>query len=78
MIKKGGAGQGALNQEPFIIIALAFGIEFIPFINVLPAWTAAIVIVIIKERIMALARLAGPAVIAGAIGKKIKEKKGTQ
>lgn len=72
-IKKGGAGASALNQTPFVIIAFALGIEFIPFINALPAWTAAIVAVIIKERITSLAQLAGPGTIAQQIGKKIEE-----
>ena len=45
----------------------------IPFINALPAWTAAVVVVILKERIVQLAQLAGPAVVAKAVGKKIAE-----
>lgn len=72
-IKKGGPGESVLNQAPFVIIAFALGIEFIPLVNTLPAWTAAIVIVIFKERIVQLAQLAGPAIIAKVIGKKIAE-----
>ncbi|MDO8560894.1 MAG: hypothetical protein Q7R91_01625 [bacterium] len=55
-IKKGGPGETTLNQAPFVIIAFALGIEIIPFVNMLPAWTAAIVIVIVKERVLALAQ----------------------
>lgn len=72
-IKKGGPGGSALNQTPFVIIAFALGIEMIPFINALPAWTAAVVVVILKERVVQLAQLAGPTVVAKAIGKKIAE-----
>lgn len=59
MIKKGGVGEGGLGKEPFVIIALAFGIEFIPIINALPAWTAAIITLIIRVRISTLAAAAG-------------------
>lgn len=73
MIKKGAAGLG-LAQEPFLIIALAFGIEFMPFINALPAWTAAIVVVVLRERVLALAAPIGP----GAVSEKLKKATETQ
>ncbi|MBI2639707.1 MAG: hypothetical protein HYW90_02325 [Candidatus Sungbacteria bacterium] len=59
MIKKGGASGGGLGKEPFVIIALAFGIEFIPIINALPAWTAAIATLIFRQRTEAILRTAG-------------------
>jgi len=73
MIKKGGAG-GGLGREPFVIIAIAFGIEFIPIINALPAWTAAIATLIIRQRVMAIASMVGP----GGIAKAIEEKMGSE
>mgnify|MGYP001573516917 CR=1 FL=1 len=75
MITKGGLGEGGLGREPFVIIALAFGIEFIPIINVLPAWTAAIVTLIFRERITALASIVGPGGVASALQKTISKAK---
>ena len=78
MIKKGGLGESGLGKEPFVIIATAFGIEFIPIINALPVWTAAIVTLIIKQRIMALASMVGPGGIAKAIEEKIGNEEKTE
>ncbi len=78
MIKKGGQGAAGLGREPFIIIALAFGIEFIPIINALPAWTAAIATLVFRQRIMALASLAGPGGTASLLKKAIPKTKTEQ
>lgn len=55
MIKKGAGGPAGIQQTPFWIISIAFGLEFIPVFNALPAWTAAIIAVIAKERLASAA-----------------------
>ncbi len=59
-IKKGGVA--ALNQTPTMLITFALGIEMIPGVNTLPAWTASIIIVILKERALRLLQIAAPLV----------------
>lgn len=69
MMKRGGAAGILKGQEPFVIIAAAFGIEIIPVINALPGWSAAIATIIIRERISRLAQAAGPEVVSSQLKK---------
>ena len=41
--KLGQSGSPSLVRNPLFIVAAALGIELIPFVNALPAWTAAII-----------------------------------
>ncbi|MBI4132741.1 MAG: hypothetical protein HY473_01405 [Candidatus Sungbacteria bacterium] len=41
--KLGRSGSSSLVRNPLFIIAAALGIEMVPFVNALPAWTAAII-----------------------------------
>lgn len=59
MIKKDGASGLGLWRAPFTLIHFAFGLEFIPIFNALPAWTAAITAIVLRERAASLASLAG-------------------
>lgn len=46
-----GGNSESLLKNPLVVIAVALVVEFIPVVNALPAWTAAIAITIVIEHV---------------------------
>ena len=59
------ANRESLLRNPLVSIAIAFIIEFFPFIGDLPAWTVAILVILISEY---AAWLAAKTAVLGAFG----------